>query len=206
MSRSFNFHLSGIRGPGARLRVLAIVLAVLNVAAIYFYIAPPGGSRRDLHDQEAQIRSDIDLHQLAAQRLKTVSQKVELGGEQTEQFGSQYFLPRRTAFSTIMAELLRISSAAGINERQRSYSEEPIEGTDDLTLLTINSTYQGTYADLMHLVNEVDHSSLLLILDSLSAAPQQEGVGMLNVQMRFLTIIHEDGSAVPGSASAGGQP
>jgi hypothetical protein len=58
----------------------------------------------------------------------------------------------------------------------------------------------------MHLVNEVDHSSLLLILDSLSAAPQQEGVGMLNVQMRFLTIIHEDGSAVPGSASAGGQP
>src|SRR6185437_8909026 len=90
MSRNFNFSLSGIRGPGARLRVLAIVLAVLNAAAIYFYIAPPGGSRRDLHHREAEIRSDIGLHQLATQRLKSVSQKVELGGEQTDQFACEY--------------------------------------------------------------------------------------------------------------------
>jgi Tfp pilus assembly protein PilO len=206
MSRNFNVSLSGIRGPGTRLRLLAIVLAVLNAAAIYFYIAPPGGSRRDLHHREAEIRSDIDLHQLATQRLKTVSQKVELGGEQTDQFASQYFLPRRTAFATIVGELLRISSATGINERQRSYSEDPIEGTDDLTLLTVNSSYQGTYADLMHFVNQVDHSPLLLILDSLSATPQQEGAGILNMQMRFLAVIHEDGSAVPGGASPGGQP
>lgn len=206
MSRNFSFNLNGLRGPGKRLKALAIVLGVLNAAAIYFYIAPPGGSRRELHHKEAQIRSDIDLHRVATQRLKTVSQKVELGGEQTDQFAGQYFLPRRTAFATIVSELLRISSAAGITERERSYSEDPIEGTDDLTLLTVNSTYQGTYANLMHFVNQVDHSPLLLILDSLSATPQQEGAGLLNVQMRFLAVIHEDGSAVPGSASAGGQP
>ncbi len=206
MSRNFSFSLNGIRGPGTRLRTLAIVLGVLNAVAIYFYIAPPGGSRRDLLSQEAQIRSDIEVHRIAALRLKTVSQKVELGGEQTEQFAGQYFLPRRTAFATIVSELLRISSAAGIHERERSYSEDPIEGTDDLTLLTVNSSFQGTYADLMNLVNQVDHSSLLLILDSLSATPQQEGAGLLNVQMRFLAVIHEDGSAVPGSASTGGRP
>ena len=42
MSRNFSFNLSGLRGPGKRLKALAIVLGVLNAAAIYFYIAPPG--------------------------------------------------------------------------------------------------------------------------------------------------------------------
>jgi len=192
------------------LRVGAVVLAILNVAAIYLYIAPPGGSRHDLVNQETEIRNSLRAHHVGAQRLKTISAKVELGGEQTQRFAAQYFLPRRTAFATIYGEMLRLSSAAGIHERDRNYSEEPIPGTDDLTLLTINGTYQGTYADLMNFLSQVDHSDQLLILDTLTATPQQQGADLLNVTMRFLAVIKEDGTAAggagaDGSATAGGQ-
>jgi Tfp pilus assembly protein PilO len=125
---------------------------------------------------------------------------VQLGGDQTEQFAHKYFLPNRTAFATLLSELLRMSSAAGLREGQRTYSQEPIEGTDDLTLLTINANYQGNYTELMNFLNQVDRSDQLLILDTLTATPQQQGAGVLNVVTRFLAVIQEDGSLVAGPA------
>jgi Tfp pilus assembly protein PilO len=206
MSRDFNWLKVGNGGGGSLwLRIGAIVLALLNVAAIYLYIAPPGGSRSELIEQEAEVRNSAKAHRISAERLKTISEKVQLGGEETQQFAAQYFLPRRTAFATIYSEMLRLSTAASIHERDRNYSEEPIEGSDDLTLLTINGSYQGTYADLMNFLSQVDHSDHLIILDQLTATPQQQGADLLNITMRFLAIIKEDGSGVAGNGSQGGQ-
>jgi Tfp pilus assembly protein PilO len=201
MSRNFDWlKINGATGPAFWLKIGAGVLALLNVVAIFFYIAPPGGSRHELIDQEDGIRRNIQTHKISTERLKTVSAKVQLGGDQTEQFAHKYFLPNRTAFATLLSELLRMSSAAGLREGQRTYSQEPIEGTDDLTLLTINANYQGNYTELMNFLNQVDRSDQLLILDTLTATPQQQGAGVLNVVTRFLAVIQEDGSLVAGPA------
>lgn len=206
MSKDFDlFNFKGSSGPAFWLRVALVTLAALNVVAIYFYVAPPGGSRRELTGQHESIQRDIKVRRLAAERLKLVSEKVQLGGEQTSHFSQQYFLPNRTAFAVLLGELLRMSTAAGLKEGQRSYSQEPIEGTDDLNLLTINANYLGDYSSLMKFVNEADHSGQLLILDTLSATPLQEGAGILNVQMRFLAVVKEDGIHLDGQA-AGGRP
>lgn len=208
MSRDFSWlKFSNQSGPAVWLSVGAIILGLLNVAAIYLYLAPPGGSRHQLLESEAEISNSTKAHRLGAQRLKTISEKVQLGGEQTQQFAAQYFLPGRTAFATVVSEMLRMSTAAGFHELDSRYSPEPIEGSDDLTLLTINGAYRGTYADLMNFLNQVDHSDQLIILDQLTATPQQQGADLLNVTMRFLAIIKDDGSGVSPAASTaqGGQ-
>jgi hypothetical protein len=110
------------------------------------------------------------------------------------------------AFSVLVGELLRMSSAAGLHEGQRAYSQEPIEGTDNLNLLTINANYAGSYDQLMNFLNQVDRSDQLLILDTLSATPLQQGSGTLNVTMRFLAVLKEDGTQLGSQAAAGGQP
>jgi Tfp pilus assembly protein PilO len=151
------------------------------------------------------MRRAIALHRGATERLKTVSAKVELGGAQTDRFAQTYFLPHRTAFGSLVSELLRMSTTAGLREGQRTYSQEPIEGTDDLTLVSINANYHGSYAELMKFVNEVDHSDQLLILDTLAATPLQQGAGgSLNVIMRFLAVVKDDGATAAGAV--GGQP
>lgn len=205
MSKSFDWlEFGGASGPAFWLKIAAGVLVLLNAVALFFYFAPPGGSRHQLVLQENSILRDIQTHKVSTERLKTVSAKVQLGGEQTDQFAHKYFLPNRTAFTVLMSELLRMSSAAGLREGQRTYSQEPIEGTDDLTLLTINANYQGSYTDLMKFLNEVDHSDQLLILDTLTATPQQQGAGVLNVVTRFLAVIQEDGTTI--GATPGGRP
>jgi Tfp pilus assembly protein PilO len=203
MSKSFDWlTTNGASGPAFWLKIAAGVLVVLNAVALFLYLAPPGGSRHQLVEQEDSIRRNIQTHRISTERLKTVSAKVQLGGEETDQFARKYFLPDRTAFATLMGELLRMSNAAGLHEGQRTYTQEPIEGTDDLTLLTINANYQGNYADLMKFLDQVDHSDQLLILDTLTATPQQQGTGVLNVVTRFLAVIQEDGSVI---STAGGQ-
>jgi Tfp pilus assembly protein PilO len=194
---------NGAGGPAFWLKIAAGVLVILNAVAIFLYISPPGGSRHELVEQEDSIRRDIQTHKASAEKLRTVSAKVQLGGDQTDQFARKYFLPNRTAFTVLMSELLRMSSAAGLHEGQRTYSEEPIEGTDDLTLLTINANYQGNYSNLMNFLNQVDHSDQLFMLDTLTATPQQQGEGVLNVVTRFLAVIQDDGSAP--AAPAGGR-
>jgi hypothetical protein len=97
--------------------------------------------------------------------------------------------------------LQRMAAASGLQEGDRVYSEEPIEGTADLTLLNIAANnYQGTYDNLMHFLYEVDKSPMLLMLDTLLAAPQQTG-GRVNSSLRFQAVIQEEASPV-----LGGQP
>jgi Tfp pilus assembly protein PilO len=207
MSRNSNwFDLKSTTGPARWLKIGVLGLALLNLVALFLYVAPPGGSRRELRERQSALENNIRLRQMATERLKTVSAKVELGGEQTDKFSQQYFLPQRTAFAVLVGELFRLSSAAGLHEGQRTYTHEPIEGTDDLSLLTINANYQGSYADLMNFVNQVDHSDQLLILDTISATPQGQGTGVLNITSRFLAIVKDDGTPAPGAASVGGQP
>jgi Tfp pilus assembly protein PilO len=208
MPRNFEWlkpRADGTRGPALWLQLAIIALVLMNGVAIFLYFVPPGGTRRELARQETQIHREIDVRRAAARRLKTISQKVELSGEETEEFEAKYFLPRRLAFSSIVSELLRMSNAAQLHTREGSFTQDPVEGTDDLTLVTINSNYQGTYTDLVHFLQQVDQSPQLLILDTLNATPQQQGSGVLNVNMRFLAVVREDGSTLPANASAGGQ-
>jgi len=200
ISSELNTRAVAARGAGFWLQATAATLLLLNLIALYFYFAPPGGSRRELAAQSAQIHQQVVAARFAEQRLKTVSGKVQLAGTQTATFEGKYFLPGREAYRKMFSDFEKLTQEAGIQQRDGAFTEEPIEGSKDLTLLTFSVNLDGTYADLMHFLYGVDHASSLLILDSLNAAPQQ-GKDRLNLAVKFLTVMRE---APP--LSLGGQP
>jgi len=177
--------------------VSCAVLAILNAIALFLYLAPPGGSRQDLTIEQQALRTQINSARAKALRLKTVAAKVQTGGTESSTFETIYFLPRRRAYSTIVAEIQRMAKISGMHERDAVYSEEPIEGTADLSLLNSSASYEGSYGDLMRFLYEVDRSPMLLMLDTLQAAPQQKG-GQISTSIRFQAIIRDDGSAPLG--------
>jgi len=213
ISSEFNTRAVAAQGAGFWLQVAAATLLLLNLIALYFFFVPPGGSRRELATQSAQMQRQVLGSRFAAQRLETVSGKVQLAGIQTTTFEGKYFLAGRDAYRTMFSNLEQLTQEAGIQQRDGVFTEEPIEGSKDLTLLSLSINLDGTYADLMHFLYAVDHAPSLLILDSLNAAPQQ-GTERLNLAVKFLTIMREaaapgttlDSSQGTAAGPAGGQP
>jgi Tfp pilus assembly protein PilO len=145
-----------------------------------------------------QVRNEIAATRSVAVRLRTVAEKVQLGGTESSDFERKYFLPKRVAYEAVIGEIQRMAQASGLRERDAVFAEEPIEGTADLTLLTNTANYEGSYDNLMRFLYEVDKSPMLLMLDNLQAAPQQKG-GQISTSIRLQTIVQEGPGVETGS-------
>jgi hypothetical protein len=201
MPRNFDFlaqvkELQG-RGLSFWLLVAGGVLALANIVALIFFISPPGGSESELRAQSHSIQQQIMLAQRSRTHLQTVAGKVQVGSRQAGDFTTKYFLKRRGAYETVLAELQRMAAASGLQARDAVYSEEPVEGSADLTLLNTSANYEGTYEQLVQFLHHADQSQMLLMLDAVQASPQQRG-GLITTSIRFQTIIRDEPGEIGG--------
>lgn len=91
----------------------------------------------------------------------------------------------------LLSQLGNAARESKIKEKERSVSIDPIDGSDTLSMMSITANYEGTYADLLHFVHEIDRSSSLMIIESLNAAPQT-GTNVLSVAMKLDTFVRDD--------------
>jgi Tfp pilus assembly protein PilO len=177
-------------------RVVLGILVAANLAAAALVLFPPGGSAEDLQRKLASLQSQISSNQALLERTRQHLAAVEKGRNEGDRFLSGYFLSSRTAYSTLLGELNDAASRSKIKPKESSYSVEPIEGSDSLNMLTITYNLDGAYRDVLSFVHELDHSPRLLIIESLSAAPQQ-GSNVISVSMKVDTFVRDDESAQP---------
>jgi Tfp pilus assembly protein PilO len=192
MLKSFNVWPPN--NPRAVIRLVLGVLIAANLVAGYFVIRPIGGSPQELREQAAAMRNQIRQQQAALDRTSSLSSKIESGRNEGDQFMSKYFLPRRTAYSTIMADLNDLAGQTKVTPKEGAYAIEPIEGSDTLEMMQLSVNYEATYPDLIRFVNLVDKADRLLVVESLNATPQQIGA-KLNIMLKLDTFVREDGSA-----------
>jgi hypothetical protein len=178
------------RNGAAILRLALALLALANLVALYFVLRPPGGSLSDLRAALADLRTQARQRQTILQRTQLLAAKVGTGRSEDEEFLQKYFLSRRTASSTIIAELAGDAKQAGIESKESAYAYEDVDGSDDLSMMTISANFQGTYPQLVRLLSRIDKSDSLLILSSLQATPVQ-GSGSLNVNLKIQTFVRD---------------
>ena len=189
-----NFNLASLKSPQIAMRIVLGVLLAANVALAIVVFKPFGGSRQDLENQLTSLQSQVKLRQANLERIRLLATKVEKGRSEGESFIGDAFLARRTAYSTLLSELVSMAKSTGIRPKEFSYIYQAIEGSDDLAMLTISGNYEGTYADLVHLLNLIDRSPRFMILEYLQAAPQAS-TGVLMVNLKINTFVRDDGSA-----------
>ena len=180
------------RDPRIVVRLILGTLLLANLVAAVAVFRPLGGSAEELDAQLATLRQQVQQKQGSVQRLRALAAKISSGRTAEDDFLTKYFMGRRTASSTIVSELIKSSKDSGIKPKEHSFSFDPVEGSDTLSMMTITGNYEGTYGDLLQYVNRLDKSPRFLILDSLGAAPQQGG-NTLNVSIKLNTFVREDG-------------
>src|ERR1700682_3569493 len=193
MPRNFDLKNRVPGNPRAAIRLVLGVLAVANLVAAYFVIRPLGGSSQELRQQVVDLRTQIRQQQGTVDRTRLMAGKIEIGRGEGDKFMSKYFLPRRSAYSVVMAELNDLAGRAKATARESANAIEPVDGSDTLDMMQITANYEATYGDLVRFVNLVDKSDRLLVMESLNATPQQ-GNNKLNVMIKLDTFVVEDGS------------
>jgi Tfp pilus assembly protein PilO len=175
------------------------LLLALNLVMTWFMFHPPGGSTEDLEGAIAATRQQIAQRQQAIARLSRIIDKTVQARRAGEVFLAQYFLPRKHAYSQLETALGATARTAGIKAKDRTFNYEPVEGSDTLGMLSINANYEGTYADLISFVNQIDRMNRLVIIDSLTAQPVQ-GSQVLAINLRLAAFFRFEGPQEPGEA------
>jgi hypothetical protein len=198
LGRQFNFgavfNLRPSINPRTLIRAGLGVLAFANLVALYFVIRPIGGSAQELSQQALDMRSAIRQQQGVLDRTRVLAGKIESGRGEGDKFMGDYFLPRRTAYSTIMSELNDLASQSKITPRDSAFALDAVDGSDNLDMMQISANLEGLYPDVIRFINLLDKADRLLIIESLNATPQQTG-GRVNVALKLDTFVREDGSA-----------
>jgi hypothetical protein len=178
-------------------RVVLGVLLALNLIAAALVLYPPGGSADELENQRVSLQAQAATRRAQLAQTARHAAAVDQGRTEGEKFLGDYFLARRTAYSTLLTELVAAADAAHIKPKEHAYATEPIEGSDTLSMMTITANYEGTYANLMRFVHEIDRSPRMLIIEGLNAAPEQ-GNGNLAIGMKIDAFVRDDGSEIVG--------
>jgi hypothetical protein len=186
------------RDPRTIARAILGTLLLANLIAAFAVFRPVGGSAEELDGQIANIQTSLQRRQLELQRMRQLVSRMQQAHDSGNKFLTTYFMDRRTASSSILGELDRSSKEAGLKPKERTFTYDPIEGTDKFSMMTVVANYEGTYGDLLQFVNRLDKSQRFLIIDTLTAAPQQGAQGILNVQIKFNTFVKEQQGASLG--------
>jgi Tfp pilus assembly protein PilO len=175
-----------------RVHVLA-VLGVLVVFDLLFYVVAV--SPLDAREQEMLARIEILKQQVeqktkGLEELRIIAGKVEKARTAGDELLDQITIERRVTFSTLVTELNSAAAEAGIQDRDRVYDMEPIDGTEVYGIVSINANFRGEYEKLVNFLHRIDRSERFLIIESLGASPRSDS-SELQVTMRIDTFVRD---------------
>ena len=166
------------------------VLAAFDAGFYVFAVSP-----LDVREQEILARIEASQRQLGQkqeglEKLRIVAEKVEKARTAGDELLDQITIERRVTFSTLVIELDGAAAEAGIQDRDRVYDMEPIDGTEKYGIVSINANFRGEYEKLVKFLNRIDRSERFLIIESLGASPRADSPD-IQITMRIDTFVRD---------------
>jgi Tfp pilus assembly protein PilO len=174
------------------LRISVVLLLAANLITAAFAFHWFGNPALDTEEQVRSTQRQLAQAQARLMQSRTMAGKVEQARAAGDQFLSTYMTDRRDTYSTVLAEMNRIAGEAHLKSKEKALPPlQPIEGSDNLSVMTLTANYEGTYADLLRFLNLLDKSRRFIIIESLQASPVQGG-NTLNISIQVNTFVRGD--------------
>src|SRR5580658_5950087 len=156
--------LSVLKEPAVLVRGALGLLLLANLTAAMFAFHVFGVSPAELDASVVAARSRLAAGQVKLNRSRRLTGNIERGRTEGESFLGTYATSRRHTYSTIISELNQTSKLAGMNMKEQTLAPpDPVEGSDDLDILSVSINFEGGYAQLVKFVNLLDRSPRFLV-------------------------------------------
>lgn len=187
----FSFPLASLKDTRVLMRLFLGLLLLANLVAVGFAFHLFDDSPEQLARQVQSTRQQTLQAIVKLNRTRQIASKVDTGREEGAKFISTYMTSRRTTYSTILTELNQTAKQANMTPKDALIGLDAIQGTDSLDMMTITASFEGPYENLVKFVNLLDKSKRFVIIESLTATPQQNGK-VLQVTLKLNTFVKED--------------
>lgn len=192
-----------VKDPRIVMRVLIGALLAANLAMAVIAFKPFGGSADDLRKDQARLSAQLRQLQTSLEKSKQHVAKIEIARTEGDDFMSKYIMDKRSAPATMVEELSKAATDAGVRVLPDTFTYEEIEGSDTLQMMSVVAPFEGDYAGLTKMVNELEKSPRFWIIDEMSLnAPQQQNQRVaaaqqnLNVNLKLLAFVRDNSGAV----------
>ncbi len=201
MPRSFNLKsipllsLASFKETKTLVRTGLGILLLANIVAAMFAFHVVGTSPEAINAELLAASSRLQADQTRLNRSRLLTTNIDEGRSQSDTFLASYMTGRRHTYSTIIGEVTETAKTAGMKMKEATIAPlEPIEGSDDLAMMTVSANFDGGYAQLVKFANLLDRSRRFLIIDSMQAAPQAAG-DLLSVNVKLAAFVKDDTGA-----------
>jgi type IV pilus assembly protein PilO len=175
--------MANLRGARKRFTTAAIILAVLDVAAVGFLLSPLGRSRSAREAEWAEARRELQAKKADAVPLRGMDKKLDLARQEIAAFYKDRFPAQ---YSAVSSELGKVASETGVRVSQIAYEPKPAE-VPNLQQVIINANLDGDYLQVVKFINALERDRMFFMVDSLTLA--QEQGGMVRLQVRLETYL-----------------
>lgn len=171
--------MANLRQARKRFTAAAIVLAVLDLAAVGFLLSPLGRSRSVRELEYADARRELQTKMRDAVPLRGMDKKLDVARQQIADFYRERFPAQ---YSAISSELGKVASQTGVRVSQISYDPKPAE-VPSLQEVAINANLDGDYLQVVKFINALERDKMFFMVDSLTLAQEQGGIVKLQVKV-----------------------
>ena len=196
MPRSFNFKAMSLgslawKEPKVLVRIALGLLMAANLVAAGFAFNLFGSSPEALNQALVVASNQLQAAQARLIRSRLLTSNIGRGKAESDTFLATYFTNRRTTYSTIISEITETAKSAGMKTEEGTINLEPIEGSADLSMMTVSINFEGNFTQFVKFVNLLDRSQRFLIIESMQVSPQPKG-DILNTNLKVHVFVKDD--------------
>ncbi len=162
------------------------------VAAAYafnLFGSSPEALNQALVSAEARVRAE----QSRLDRSRFLTSNIGRGKAESDTFLANYFTTRRSTYSTSISEITETAKTAGMKTQEWTIGLDPIEGSDDLSMMTISINFEGNFTQFVKFINMHDRSPPFLVIESMHGDSPAKRRSVLNTQaLKLHVFVKED--------------
>jgi len=159
------------------------VVLVLDVLLLYANWRAQGAGPRQRVVQRDELREQEKLLGADVRRVAAIRDRLTDVQREAARFYEDEFLPAASGYSTVAADLGKVSSSAGLRASNLAFKERPLDSRG-VTEITVTATVEGEYVHLVRFINGLERSQNFYLLDSLSLASATGSNIKLSLQLR----------------------
>ena len=161
---------TGATRSRVRLRGALGFLLALNGAMLFFFLRSPGQSPAAWQEELARLEARHKGTQNKVQELRELVGKAQAATQNGQQFARENFLPRSSAFSTMLENLEKLASQNHLQPGDIGYRLGDQANQLGWVDVAVSLAVEGEYPDMVRFINQLEQSKLFWIIQNLDVS------------------------------------